>query len=322
MSTSAPQALPVTLLTGFLGSGKTTLVNRILSERHGERIAVVVNEFGDVGIDGDLIVASAERIVQLENGCVCCTLRGDLQQGLKDLLASRERRFLGRLEFDRVLIESSGLAAPGPIAQTLAIDPDLRQALRLDGILTMAHALNLPRQLEQHSEAAQQIAYADLIVIGHVDRARPEQVASCRLAATALNSLAQVLEASHAEVAVGPLLSIGTTRDRAWDLSGSGEEHAHDSQVSSVALRSTEPLDLEKLKIWLRFLAKRRSHELYRIKGILRCRDRAERVVVQGMYEWLELGPSEEPAPADSVLVVIGRCLDREELERGWAACL
>jgi G3E family GTPase len=314
-------AIPVTLLTGFLGSGKTTLVNRILSEPHGERIAVIVNEFGDVGIDGDLVLSSAERIVELANGCVCCTVRGDLQQSLKELLKAREKRFFGKREFDRVLIETSGLAAPGPIAQTLVIDPELANALRLDGILTMAHAVNLPRQLEQQAEAAQQIAYADRVIIGHADRATPEELETCRQAVTARNSLAEILVASRADVPIPPLLAIGTTRDDAWEFVDAEHEHVHNSDVSCVALRTTEPLDLAKLKIWLQFLGTRRSHELYRIKGILRCADRAERVVVQGMYEWLELGPSDEPAPEESALVVIGRDLDRAELERGWAAC-
>jgi len=315
--------LPVTLLTGFLGAGKTTLVNRILTERHGERIAVLVNEFGDVGIDGDLVVASADQIVQLANGCVCCTVRGDLQASLKDLLRARERRLFGKKTFDRVLIEASGLASPGPIAQTLAIDPELRAALRLDGILTLAHAVNLPRQLGEHPEASQQLAYADRVVLGHVDRASAQQLAAAHAAVRERNALAQVLEATRGELELAPLLAIGTTRDAEWELAAAkGVEHAHDTEVTSLALESAAPLDLAKLKMWLQFLANRRGQELYRIKGILRCAGRAERVVVQGMYEWLELGPSEEPAPEVSALVLIGRALDRAELERGWAACL
>ncbi|MCL4144111.1 UNVERIFIED_CONTAM: hypothetical protein GTU68_034691, partial [Idotea baltica] len=200
-----PSSLPVTLLTGFLGAGKTTLVNRILSERHGERIAVVVNEYGELGVDGSLVVGSADELVQLANGCVCCTVRGDLQQSLLQLLEARERRFR-RKPFDRILIEASGLAAPGPIAQTLAIDADLRAALHLDGILTLAHAVNLPRQLIEHPEAAQQVAYADRLLINHADRATEEQIAAARASAARHNSLAEVLISSHANLEVGPLL--------------------------------------------------------------------------------------------------------------------
>jgi G3E family GTPase len=317
------EPVPVTLLVGFLGAGKTTLVNRILTERHGERIAVLVNEFGDVGVDGSLVVASADRVVQLANGCLCCTVRGDLQESLHELLAARERRLFGRARFERVLIEASGLASPGPIAQTLAVDPRLAGSLRLDGVIALAHAVNLPRQLREHPEAAQQLAYADRVVLGHTDRATPEQIARARAAVGEVNALCEIQEAVRGALPVGPLLSIGTTRDAGWDLERAeahAGDHGHDSEVSSVALRTSEPLDLARLKIWLQFLASRRGQDLYRIKGILRCEGRAERVVVQGMYEWLELGPGEGPAPEDSALVLIGRGLDRAELERGWAA--
>lgn len=311
--------IPVTLLTGFLGAGKTTLLNRILSERHGEAIAVVVNEFGDVGIDGSLVVSSAEEIVELANGCVCCTVRGDLQRSLRELLTARERRF-ARRPFERVLIEASGLAAPGPIGQTLAVDPVLSVALRLDGILTVAHGVHLPRQLAEHREAREQVAYADRILLGHVDRAGDGELTSARAALAKVNSLAEVLEASHGRVPIGPLLEIGTTRDRDWELEGA-TAHQHSSEVGAVVLRSPRPLDLDRLKMWLRFLGTRRGQQLYRLKGILSCVDRPERVVVQGMHEWLELGPGEGPPPDESVLVLIGRDLDPEELERGWAVC-
>ena len=310
---------PVTLLTGFLGAGKTTLLNRILSERHGEAIAVVVNEFGDVGIDGSLVVSSAEEIVELANGCVCCTVRGDLQRSLRELLAARERRF-GRRPFERVLIEASGLAAPGPIAQTLAVDPVLSEALRLDGILTVAHAVHLPRQLADHHEAQEQVAYADRILLGHVDRAGEAELAAARAALAEVNAVAEVLEASHGRVPIGPLLQIGTTLDRDWELEDA-RAHEHSTGVGAVVLRSRQPLDLDRLKMWLRFLATRRGQQLYRLKGILCCVDRPERVVVQGMHEWLELGPGEGSPPEESVLVLIGRDLDPTELERGWEVC-
>ncbi len=319
------EPVPVTLLVGFLGAGKTTLVNRILTERHGERIAVVVNEFGDVGVDGSLVVASADRIVQLANGCLCCTVRGDLQESLHELLAARERRLFGRARFERILIEASGLASPGPIAQTLAVDPALSGALRLDGIVALAHAVNLPRQLAAHPEAAQQLAYADRVVLGHADRATPEELRAAREAVRSVNALCEIEQAVRGELPVGPLLEIGTTRDAGWDLERArraeeGRDHAHDAAVGSVALETDAPLDLARLKMWLQFLASRRGQDLYRIKGVLRCAGRPERVVVQGMYEWLELGPGEGPAPGTSALVLIGRGLDRAELERGWAA--
>jgi G3E family GTPase len=315
------EPLPVTLLTGFLGAGKTTLVNRILTERGEGRFAVVVNEFGDVGVDGDLVVEASERLVQLSNGCVCCTVRGDLQAALVELLAARKRRLFGRRDFDAVLIEASGLAAPGPIAQTLALDESLRRALRLDGVVTLVHAVNLPRQLEEFPEAALQLAWADRVLLNHIDRASEAELARAREAIAELAPSARVLEASFAAAPLEELLEVHTTRDAAWDLADSRSAHSHRSGVSTVALESSEPLELDTLKVWLQFLAARRGQELYRVKGILRCAGRPERVVVQAMYEWLELGPGEGPAPERSVLVLIGRDLDREELERGWQAC-
>ncbi len=321
MSEPSPEALPVTLLTGFLGAGKTTLVNRILTERSESRYAVVVNEFGDVGVDGDLVVGAADRLVQLANGCVCCTVRGDLQAALVELLAARERRLFGQRDFDAVLIEASGLAAPGPIAQTLQLDGVLRERLRLDGILTLAHAVNLGRQLLEFPEATAQIAYADRVLLNHADRASDEELRAAHAAVRAINAVAEVQETSFARAELKSLLSVGTTSDAAWCVAGEGGEHSHASGVSTVALRSTAALDFDALKIWLQFVSARRGHELYRLKGVLRCRGRDERIVVQGMYEWLELGPGERAAPAESVMVFIGKDLDAAELRRGWAAC-
>ena len=315
------EALPLTLLTGFLGAGKTTLLNRVLTERAETRFAVIVNEFGDVGVDGDLVVGATERLVQLANGCVCCTVRGDLQAALLELLEARERRLLGRRDFDRVIVEASGLAAPGPIVQTLAADPRLASALRLDAVVCMAHARNLPRQLEDFPEAEEQVAYADVLVLNHADRASAQELEDAREAARRRNAAAVLHEARHARVDLVALLEVRTTADSSWALDEvRPHAHGHASGVGTVALTSSEPLDLDTLKIWLQFLATRRGQDLYRLKGILACRGRTERVVVQGMYEWLELGPSEEPAPATSSLVLIGKDLDREELDRGWRA--
>lgn len=321
MQPEADEPLPVTLLTGFLGAGKTTLVNRILTERGEGRYAVVVNEFGDVGVDGDLVVGATDHLVQLSNGCVCCTVRGDLQAALRELLAARERRLFGRRDFDAVLIEASGLAAPGPIAQTLAMDASLREALRLDGVITLVHAVNLPRQLAEFPEASEQLAYADRVLLNHLDRASTAELERTREAIAELAPSAEVLEATFAAAPLERLLEVRTTSDAAWTLDESRSAHSHQSGVSTVALESSSPLQLDTLKVWLQFLAARRGQELYRIKGILRCEGRPERIVVQGMYEWLELGPSEEPAPERSVIVLIGRDLEEDELRRGWRAC-
>jgi G3E family GTPase len=317
--------LPLTLLAGFLGSGKTTLVNRILSERHGERIAVVVNEFGDAGIDGRLVVGAADEVVELANGCVCCTVRGDLARTLSELLAKRRRRLLGGVRFDRVLVEASGLASPGPIAQTLEIVPELGEAIALDGIVTLARADAVVRQLEEHPEAAEQVGYADRIVLNACDLASGAEIDAAEAALRARNAVAPIERAVRADVPLASVLGVATGDPRAWDLlatetaAGTPRTHVHGG-VGTVTLRSDAALDVHRLKMWLQFLATRKTHEVLRLKGILRCGGLDHAVVVQGVHQWLELGPTEGPPPAESVLVLIGRDLDRAELERGWRA--
>jgi G3E family GTPase len=189
-----PERLPVTLLAGFLGSGKTTLANRILSEQHNQRIAVIVNEFGDVGIDGSLVVGVKDNIVELNNGCICCTVRNDLAETLRDLMERREQ-FARTEPFERVLIEASGMASPGPAVQTLLMDRKLSTQFRLDGVITMAHAQHIVAQLQEHPEASEQVGYADRIILNHCDQSTPE----------ALEAAASALRACNREASIGNL---------------------------------------------------------------------------------------------------------------------
>ncbi len=310
--------VPVTLLAGFLGAGKTTLLNRILAEV-SERVAVVVNEFGDVGIDGSLIVGADDEVVELSNGCVCCTIRGDLQQTVKRLLA-RRRRIFRRLRFDRILIEGSGLASPGPVVQTFLLDPDLDAATKVDGVVTVVNAVEIARQLEEHPEAADQVGYADRVLLNHVDRCDEAGLDAAEAAVRARNGVAEVVRSVRAEVPVAPLLSIGGLDGSRWSMVAASA--AHTQGVATRAVSSDRPLDLEELKLWLHFLAAGRGWELLRVKGIVRCVGHRRPVVVQGVHQWLEIGPGEGAPPEQSRLVFIGRDLPAELLERGWAAAL
>ena len=313
------ERIPLTYLTGFLGAGKTTLLNRILATEHGERIAVVVNEFGDVGIDGRLVVGARDELVELANGCLCCTVREDLRATLARLAERRERRWIGRARFDSVVIEASGLASPGPALLTALVDPELSERFALGGVVTLAAAPLVVDQLARYPEASEQVAYADVLLLNHADRASEAELSAAEAALRACNARAELRRTVRAEVAVGELLASARRPDALPEFD-SHPPHSHG--VGSVALRSRGELDLEALRVWLAFLAGRRTAELMRAKGIVRVRSggSVRSMVVQGVRQWLELTPAEGDPPEESVLVLIGRTLDRAELERGWAA--
>ncbi|MEO0652212.1 MAG: GTP-binding protein, partial [Planctomycetota bacterium] len=207
MPSNAP--VPVTLLTGFLGSGKTTLLNRLVRDPAAGRVAVVVNEFGELGIDGSLVVGSDEDVVELRNGCVCCTVRGDLARTLNRLLG-RRRGLLRRLKFDRLAIELSGMASPGPVVQTLVVDDGLRDRTRLDGIVTLANAAQIEQQLPKHPEASGQVGYADLILLNHADRAEEEHLGRAEAALQGVNGLAPIVRTERSVVPIEDLLDLRT----------------------------------------------------------------------------------------------------------------
>lgn len=324
----AGQRVPVTLLTGFLGAGKTTLLNRLIDAPECGRVAVIVNEAGEVALDGKLVVGTTEEIVELREGCVCCTVRGDLSVAVGRLLDRRGRWFRG-IKFDRILVECSGLASPGPVVQTFLLDPRLAGETRVDGVIALASAADIARQLDERAEAAEQLAYADRIVLNHVDRAKDVPGALARV--RGVNPGAPVDMAVRAAVDPAPLLELGGGEPERWALAGgldgaspSGPALAHHASApgtaSPVVLRHDGPIELEKLKFFLQFVAARKTWSLMRLKGIFRCPDLARAVVAHGVYQWLELGPGSMAPPAESVLLLIGRGLDRDELTRGWAA--
>lgn len=330
MEQTKADRVPVTLLAGFLGSGKTTLANHLLSAPQQQRMAVIVNEFGDVGIDGSLIVRVQDNVIELSNGCLCCTVQGDLAVTLQGLL-KRYYEAVGEKPFARILIEASGLASPGPVVQTVLAEPMLATQLRLDGVITLVHGQYIVQQLQEHPEASDQIAYADRVILNHCDQCTPEEIDAAAAAILACNHYAEIMQTTQARVEVTSLLDI-----RTWDrldpkverLSAAPshdhphEHHAHTCDVRTLTLRATAPLDLNRLRVWLVFLSKRREHDLMRLKGILHCQQHEAAIIAQGVYKWVTLYKGSGAAPVESVLVLIGRHLNADDIQREWADCV
>ena len=241
--------IPVTILTGFLGSGKTTLLNYILKQPHGHRIAVIENEFGEAGIDNELLVQDRdEQIIEMNNGCICCTVRGDLVRILGELVAKKDA---GTLHFSRVVIETTGLADPAPVAQTFFVDEDIGQRYLLDAIVTLVDAKHAPAQLDEHHEAQEQVGFADRILLTKTDLVNPESLVALRQRLTRMNPRAKISEAHHGVAAIDDLLDI-----RGFNLNAileiepeflSDVSHEHDDDVTSFVFREERPLDLERM---------------------------------------------------------------------------
>jgi G3E family GTPase len=316
------EQVPVTVLTGYLGAGKTTLLNRVLSEQHGKKYAVIVNEFGELGIDNELVVDAEEEVFEMNNGCICCTVRGDLIRIIEGLMKRKGR-------FDAILIETTGLADPSPVAQTFFVDDDVRSRTRLDSIVTVVDAKNFLRRLEDSHEAAEQVAFADIVLLNKIDLVSPDEAAYVEARIRAINPMARLHRTDHCEMPVNELLDRG-----AFDLSRIleiepnflGEDsHEHDDAITSVSLRSTRPLDADKFNRWISELLRVRGIDILRCKGILSFKNEAERFVFQGVHMLMEGRPG-KPWQAgearESKFVLIGRELDQAELKAGFDACL
>lgn len=313
--------LPVTIVTGWLGAGKTTLLNRVLREPRGLRWAVLVNEFGAISIDHRLVLRSDERMVELANGCVCCTVRGDLVEALARL---RRRRppFFRRPKFDRILIETTGLAEPAPLLRTFLVEDGVATSYVVESVLTLVDAAHADAALDEHA-AQEQIVLADLLVLNKADLVDAPERARLRGLLNAMNPAAPLLEAVRGEI---PLDEILRPRLAAGgrDLSAA-HEHAHDTHgINSVALRSVAPLDELKAQLWLTGAVKLMGPRLIRFKGFLHLADRPYRGVLQGVYDLytVEAGPPWLAGePRLNEIVFIGRGLDRAFLQRGLDAC-
>jgi G3E family GTPase len=340
--------IPVTVLTGYLGAGKTTLLNRILSEEHGKKYAVIVNEFGEIGIDNDLVVGADEEVFEMNNGCVCCTVRGDLIRVVQGLMKRRGG-------FDGIVIETTGLADPGPVAQTFFVDEEVRSKAKLDSVTTVVDAKHIDLRLNDSREAREQIAFADQIVLNKTDLVSEAELAAIEARLRRLNPLAPIHRAQRSNVPLEAILGRGGfDLDRILELEpeflnpAHGEpghvhdaacdddhdhhhdghhhhDHVHDDDIKGVSLRLDRPLDPNKVTNWLNDLLARQGPDILRAKGILDVKGEERRLVFQAVHMILEGDFQREWKPGEdrtSRMVFIGRNLDEALLRVGFASCV
>ena len=314
--------IPVTVLTGYLGAGKTTLLNRILTEDHGKKFAVIVNEFGEAGIDGDLVVGADEEVFEMNNGCICCTVRGDLIRILDGLMKRKGK-------FDAIIVETTGLADPAPVAQTFFVDQDVGDATRLDAVVTVTDAKWLKDRLKDAPEAKNQIAFADVIILNKTDLVSPEELAGVEAAIRAINPYAKLHKAQHANVDIAALLDRNAfDLDRILDIEPdfleSGHHHHHAEDVRSISLTIPGDVDPEKFMPWINDIAQLQGPNILRSKGILSFKGESRRFVFQGVHMSLDGDLQRDWKPGEtreSRLVFIGRELNENELRQGFEAC-
>jgi G3E family GTPase len=337
---------PVTVLTGYLGAGKTTLLNRILTEDHGKRYAVIVNEFGEVGIDNDLIVGTDEEVFEMNNGCVCCTVRGDLIRVVAGLMKRKGK-------FDAIVVETTGLADPGPVAQTFFVDEDVRAKTQLDSVTTVVDAKHLPLRLADSREAAEQIAFADQIILNKTDLVTEAELAEVERAIRRLNPLAPIHRAQRSNVPLEAILGRGSfDLARIADLEpeflnaahgeaghvhdehcGHDHDHDHDhvhdhvaeSGIRGVSLTSERPLHGARVTAWLNGVLQAQGPDILRAKGILDIAGEERRLVFQAVHMILEgdfQGAWRDGDKRYSRMVLIGRNLDEAHLRAGFEGCV
>jgi G3E family GTPase len=342
------EKIPVTVLTGYLGAGKTTLLNRILTEDHGRKFAVIVNEFGEIGIDNDLVVGADEEVFEMNNGCICCAVRGDLIRIVEGLLKRKGK-------FDAILVETTGLADPAPVAQTFFVDADVREAARLDAVVTVADAKWLTERLKDAPEAKNQIAFADVIILNKTDLVCADEVSEIEARIRAINPYAQLHKTVNCAVPLDAVLGrnafdlrrilefepefldseVAHAHDNAHEHHGHahhdhkhheehGLKHYHDEDMQSLALSIEGDIDPQKFMPWLQDYVQREGASILRAKGILAFKDEPKRFVFQGVHMLLDGDLQREWKPQEkrlSRLVFIGRNLKKDEITRGFMSC-
>ena len=349
------EKIPVTVLTGYLGAGKTTLLNRILTEDHGKRYAVIVNEFGEIGIDNDLVVGADEDVFEMNNGCVCCTVRGDLIRVVSGLM---KRQRPGKPAFDAIIVETTGLADPGPVAQTFFVDEDVKAKTELDSVTALVDARHVMARLDDSKEAREQVAFADRIILNKTDLATPAELAEVEARLRKLNPLAPITRATRADVPLDQVLGLGGfdlgrildikpefanpphgeeghvhdeqcghdhhDHDHGHDHHHGARGHAHEDDIKGISLSLDRPMDGTKFTAWLDQLLGTQGQNILRAKGIINVAGEDRRLVFQAVHMILEGDLQREWGVKErrwSRAVFIGRDLDEAALRAGFEAC-
>ena len=325
MNSPKEKLIPVTLLTGFLGSGKTTLLNHILKNKHGKRIAVIENEFGDIDIDSDLLIGKSDEIFEMKNGCICCSVRSDLIETLNRLMNRKDK-------FDYVVIEGTGLASPGPVAQAFLLEHDINQSLFLDGIITLIDSKNAWNHLKDAEVAWEQIAFSHVLLLNKSDLVSHDILKNLEDHVRGINPTAKLFNTKNAKIEINHLLNIG-----GFDLSNANlsdnefldhklhdNHHEHESDITSTSIACSGTMDLDKFNNWLRMLLIMEGMDVFRAKGILNPKSSDKRYIFQSVYMLFE-GRFEDSwanRPRENKMVFIGRNLNKERLEKGIQSCI